>query len=1498
MPLQTNFNVSPFYDDYNANNNYHRILFRPGIALQARELTQLQTILQNQIERFGDNIFVEGTIIQGCTFNYDPNYYYVKLPDLMVNGAPTLASAYVGWTAVDPASNLQAIVINSRIGYETQAPFLNTIYVKYINSGVYANGTQVQQFANNTILKFYAGSYNSGNTANYQSFYDTALAGDQNGQLNGVDVFPTGTGYAFSVSDGIIFQKGHFVRVPNNTSVVVSAYTNYPNNVSVGFVTDENIITELNDQSLLDNAAGYTNANAPGAWRLQLMPRLVVSQTDTIPANNFLSLVRFEDGNAVKVNQTTQYNVLGDELARREYETSGDFVVNPFTVSTEQYTTNTSYFKAVVSSGLAYIDGYRVEQKNSSRLGVRKGLDTKTLNGQTASTRYGNYVRANEFVGQFKIGSKVYLYDTATQALTNDIFAPNPTGNVIGTATVISLAYETGVIDTNTAIYDIYLKDITMNSGRNFTDVRSVFANTSGGANTALADLVLEYNITKQANVAVIKDATFSSLVFPTGKAAVQTIQSNALFVYKTSSTVQFNTSGLANLPILTSGKIYDYGVGTLSAAEEASIIIVPYNTTNVSTTTGTASTNTSSNQVNGSGTSFLSQYQIGDYIIVGNDYRRITNIANNTALFVDSNWPAINSGQSHNKCYPAYIPINITDRNSIVTLANSTSMSVQLKSAAGSAETFAVGPNTEIYYNVSQQTGATPKTVNTTIVCIDTAYNLALNGTVNVSSTSASVTGANTKFSSYILPGYKLYLANNNSNSAFIGTVANVANDTALTLTSNASYTGTNQNIIYSANNSRGPAGPWPLGFPDAYNLLAVYRTSANQGFTVSPEYNVSGSFAIQTNQTDTTYNISNLILSPTSSLQLNNGDKLTVVYRVFRPTSTQPGFFTVDSYPIDDANTANTIAITTDTIPTYTTSLGKTLALRDSIDFREYVSNTVPLFANLSQAVAASAGINPSDNTTLTAQAFVTPNQVFTYNVTYYLPRQDKIFLNGAGSLSIVEGISSDNPVPPADQPTSMTLATLSISPYPTLLPKFTSKNNITVPKVVSVSAQTRRYTMSDIDKLNKRITSLEYYSSLSLLEQSTTALNIQSSLTGLNVYKNGIFVDNFNDTTGANLTDKEYFVSRDATESSLIPAFEERIYDFMYDPNENNGNGLYAASGDLVTLPYNEAVLLTQQSATRTRNCTAGFYNWVGTLKTAPTYDNFIDVRVNSVVTTINNISNITNNTYNNITNITNDTTNNTYNNTTNNISNITNITQSAAASTSNPVSAGAANPGVVFPLPTKTGNNGIVSGGVTNNSGTPPTVPSGTAITTIVASPPILSTSVSDPSVDTTVGGYDITVPDSYTSYVPGDSGQGTTIDLNAIDSALAGLPDIASSVLDSIPSVNTPNTPTDTTPISVSSSTQGDIASLIDTVAIDSSSQITPTDTGSVSTSITTDPLAARLSDTNFNGPTNITYDTQTQGIDAEYNLDGGAIGFGGGGGEFLALGLDDMTKNY
>ena len=79
MPINTNLNTAPYYDDFDEDDNFHRVLFRPGFALQARELTQLQSILQNQNETHGKHTFADGAMVIPGHQIYDNKYQAVRL---------------------------------------------------------------------------------------------------------------------------------------------------------------------------------------------------------------------------------------------------------------------------------------------------------------------------------------------------------------------------------------------------------------------------------------------------------------------------------------------------------------------------------------------------------------------------------------------------------------------------------------------------------------------------------------------------------------------------------------------------------------------------------------------------------------------------------------------------------------------------------------------------------------------------------------------------------------------------------------------------------------------------------------------------------------------------------------------------------------------------------------------------------------------------------------------------------------------------------------------------------------------------------------------------------------------------------------------------------------------------------------------------------------------------------------------------------------------------
>ena len=134
MPQQTNLNISPYFDDFDENKNFHKVLFKPGFPVQARELTTLQSILQDQIEKFGDHFFKEGSQVIPGALGIDLTYYGIKI-DSSFFGVPV--SSYIdkliGVTIKGATSGVTAKVSKVLDSTESEEGFV-TLYIKYINS--------------------------------------------------------------------------------------------------------------------------------------------------------------------------------------------------------------------------------------------------------------------------------------------------------------------------------------------------------------------------------------------------------------------------------------------------------------------------------------------------------------------------------------------------------------------------------------------------------------------------------------------------------------------------------------------------------------------------------------------------------------------------------------------------------------------------------------------------------------------------------------------------------------------------------------------------------------------------------------------------------------------------------------------------------------------------------------------------------------------------------------------------------------------------------------------------------------------------------------------------------------------------------------------------------------------------------------------------------------------------------------------------------------------
>ena len=217
MALQTNLNVSPYFDDFNENKDFYKILFKPGVSVQVRELNQIQSIFQNQVEKFGDNIFKSGAIVSGVNFSFQPNYQYVRLSDLDINGVPTIPQSYVGMFIQSANTNLRARVIEAVDGYETTAPNTKTLYIEYVNSGdsgdrsSYSSGEILTVTnANNSLFAIAVNNGGSGFTNNDTVVISSSIAVNPlSGNFNVNDTVVQGdTGATAVVTDVLTGQFG------------------------------------------------------------------------------------------------------------------------------------------------------------------------------------------------------------------------------------------------------------------------------------------------------------------------------------------------------------------------------------------------------------------------------------------------------------------------------------------------------------------------------------------------------------------------------------------------------------------------------------------------------------------------------------------------------------------------------------------------------------------------------------------------------------------------------------------------------------------------------------------------------------------------------------------------------------------------------------------------------------------------------------------------------------------------------------------------------------------------------------------------------------------------------------------------------------------------------------------------------------------------------------------------------------------------------------------
>jgi len=467
---KTNLNVSPYYDDFTEDKNFHKVLFRPGFSVQARELTQLQSIMQNQVERFGRHMFKEGTVVIPGATGFTKEYYAVKLQS-SISGSDISEQiqSYVGKRITGRTSGVVAEVIQA-VAATTSDPI--TLYVKYVSSGsdnvtsVFANGENIH--ADGTV-----GSFGSG--------VDSASLLTTNA---------TATGSSANIEEGVYFVRGHFVKVAQQR-LILDKYTDRPS-YRVGLTVTETLETPEEDTSLLDNAQGSTNLNAKGAHRLKIsltLAKLSLSSTDDA---NFIELLRTDLGVLQEKARNTEYSVIGETLARRTYDESGDYSVRPFqldiretsndglnngiydpaAITDDQNAASDRFLTIQVAPGKAYVRGYEVETIAPKYIDVLKPRTFENYNAAVTPVEVGNFVRVTRAYSSPEISPfisgdiaepyrQIGLFDTLTSS------DGSKSGAQIGVARSRGFEHFSGTPNSQSefgtdAQYNLYLFDIRM----------------------------------------------------------------------------------------------------------------------------------------------------------------------------------------------------------------------------------------------------------------------------------------------------------------------------------------------------------------------------------------------------------------------------------------------------------------------------------------------------------------------------------------------------------------------------------------------------------------------------------------------------------------------------------------------------------------------------------------------------------------------------------------------------------------------------------------------------------------------------------------------------------------------------------------------------------------------------------------------------------------------------------------------------------------------------
>ena len=1269
MPQNTNLNVNPYFDDFDPNKKFNRVLFKPGTPVQARELTTLQSILQDQIEKFGSHIFKEGSMVIPGSIAYDERYYAVKVESTFF-GVPVelYLDKVVGLRIRGKQSGVTAVVKKVLTAAESVED-VTTLYIKYQKSN--SEDFETQSFTDGENLVTEADFTYGTTTIEAGSDFATCVLTNA-----------TATASAFSVEEGVFFARGAFVQVESET-ILLDQYTNTPS-YRVGFQVVEEIVTAVEDDSLYDNAAGFSNFTAPGADRLKISLVLSKKALDNFQDQNFIELFRTKQGEIKKIVQNTVYSEIAKELARRTHDESGDYYIRPFLIEAEETLNDRhSQFGAFFSNeqtddgnnptkdmvsikvgpGKAYVKGFEVETRGAIYVDADKPRETRLVEAESVPFQAGNLVRVNNVYGGASVGIATTGYvDLRSQRLGSDRDAA--AGQSVGRARVYDYKVSAGAYADASSTFDLFLFDIQTDTELTLNEELSLsapalvegkrsgargFLRSQSGTTLTLHQTAGQFIVDEPIAVdgvdngriiTAVKEFDITDAKSIRQEVGVQTFSADTVLEERKRYTQQFNFNSTT---VTSSSGNWSVGI------KEGDII---------SYVSGNGGTRF--NRVAGIGAdgSSLTVAAVEDVTgVCDGDLPGNVNVAGISV--VSPRLRGSSSGYLYAEMPQRFVEsVDLTRSDIFVRReyrGRSTDGDGQTDLPSLSGTDFVYTPFDEERYTVLYEDGTVEPLTSDQFAITSGGKGATLSG---LTASESNVVVVTTQQKSKVTAKNKVLsrcqsLVVNKSKHEYSG--VSTANQDGLDYSNAYGLRVQDREIslntadvvrvlaVFESSSAADPIVPsitlTGLNGPNSDNtdLIIGEQIIGNVSGASATILELDGSNGIRIvkenpevfiKNEEVTFSESGVVAKisslsagdkeVTASFMLDGGQRREFVdfgRLVRRQNAAEPSrrlrvFF--DKFIVESDDSGEIVTASSYSSDVYDIVPGFAgIRNTDVIDLRPRVadySGSLSPFEWLSRNFGSNGQSIPN---------VLVSDENITFDYRHYLGRVDRLFLNRDTTFTLVEGTSSVDPVAPEGITGSFELAEITYAPY-----VFDVDRDITIE-----DRSNRRYTMLDIGNLENRIENLETVTTLSLLEAKTVALTVKDPDTGLDKFKTGFAVDNF---STFDLADKTVpSLNYNIENGTMVPRANFDSVDLLVGSESLiglNGNPdptvdpFYATdigspnlrkSGNLITMDYTEVEDFKQPFASRAVNVNPfDVVTWAGKMSLNPNEDYWVE------------------------------------------------------------------------------------------------------------------------------------------------------------------------------------------------------------------------------------------------------------------------------------------------